>query len=312
MRTTALLFLALLMTGVAFSPRPALAQSDPEAVRREILRRINEERAKSGSPLLRLLDPLNSTAQQHAEEISRQGTLRLTKGSEDVLGERLKKLGYDVHAWTESVTAGTGDLDTVLRNWKSQDSGTYKSLMDDDYRDLGIGLSKLRGAPLYVFLFAVPEAEFFTRTTAPLRDPARVRAAMLEEVNAARRKAGAPPLRANPLLDKAAQKHAEDMLARGYFAHESPGGGTVRERAKEAGYDWHEIGENIAEGQFTVGEVMNGWLKSPGHRRNILNPGFGELGTGIVAAKGKDGQYRVLWVQTFGTANSPKTAPKKK
>jgi uncharacterized protein YkwD len=301
MRTIALLFLALLAAGAMFSSSPARAQGDPETVRREILRRINEERAKAGSPLLRLLDPLNSTAQQHAEEISRQGTLRLTKGSEDVLGDRLKKLGYDVHAWTESVTAGTGDLDTVLRTWKSQDSGTYKSLMDDDFRDLGIGLSKLRGAPLYVFLFAVPEAEFFARTTAPLRDPARVHAAMLEQVNAARRKAGAPPLHANPLLDKAAQKHAEDMLARGYFAHESPGGGTVRERAKEAGYDWREIGENIAEGQLTVGDVMNGWMKSPGHRSNILNPGFSELGTGLVAAKGKDGQHRVLWVQVFGT-----------
>jgi len=307
MRTIALLFLALLTAGAMFpaspaSPAsPANTQGDPETVRREILRRINAERAKSGSPLLRLLDPLNSTAQQHAEEISRQGTLRLTKGSEDVLGDRLKKLGYDVHAWTESVTAGTGDLDTVLRTWKSQDSGTYKSLMDDDFRDLGIGLSKLRGAPLYVFLFAVPEAEFFTRTTAPLRDPARVHAAMLEQVNAARRKAGAPALRANPLLDKAAQKHAEDMLARGYFAHESPDGGTVRERAKEAGYDWREIGENIAEGQLTVGDVMNGWMKSPGHQRNILNPGFSELGTGLVAAKGKDGQYRILWVQAFGT-----------
>jgi uncharacterized protein YkwD len=303
MRTIAILFLALLTAGAAL---PVHAQGDPETLRREILRRINEERAKVGSPLLRLLDPLNAAAQQQAEEISRRGTLRLAKGSEDSLGDHLKKLGYAAHAWTESITAGTGDLATVLRTWKSQDSGTYKSLMDNDFRDLGIGLSKLRGTPLYVFLFAVPEAEFFTRATAPLRDPARVRTALLDQVNAARRKGGAPPLRANPLLDKAAQKHAEDMLARGYFAHESPGGGTVRERAKEAGYDWREIGENIAEGQLTIDEAMDGWMKSPGHRRNILDPGFTELGTGVVAAKGKDGEYRVLWVQNFGTPNAKK------
>jgi uncharacterized protein YkwD len=303
MRTIALLFLALLTAGVAL---PVRAQGDPDAARREILRRINEERAKAGTPLLRLLDPLNAAAQKHADEISRQGTLRLAKGSEDSLGDHLKKLGYDAHAWTESITAGTGDLASVLRTWKSQDSGTYKSLMDNDFRDLGIGISKLRGTPLYVFLFAVPEAEFFTRATAPLRDPARVRALVLEQVNAARRKAGAPPLRINPLLDRAAQKHAEDMLARGYFAHESPGGGTVRERSKEAGYDWREIGENIAEGQLSVDEVMKGWLASLGHRRNILDPGFTELGTGVAAAKGKDGEYRVLWVQDFGAPNAPK------
>jgi uncharacterized protein YkwD len=304
MRTTTIFLLATLATlAIVLS---AHAQGDPDTVRRELLRRINEERAKSGTPLLRLVDALNDAAQQHADEVSRQGTLRFATGSEDSMGERIKKLGYDAHAWTESVTATNGDLASVLRSWKSQDNGTYKSLMDDDFRDLGIGVSKLRGMPLYSFLFAVPQSEFFIRATASLRDPARVRAAMLEEVNAARRKAGAPPLRANPLLEKAAQKHAEDMLARGYFAHESPSGTTVKERSKEAGYDWRTIGENIAEGQLTVDEVMKTWLESPGHRRNILDPGFTEIGIGLALGKGKDGERTVLWVQNFGAPSAPK------
>jgi uncharacterized protein YkwD len=306
MRAIALPLLVTLATGLAAPIAvPARAQSDPEAVRRELLRLINGERAQAGVPLLRLVDALDEAAQQHADEVARQGSLRLAKGSEDAMGARLKRLGYEAHAWTESVTASTGDLAAVLHAWKSQDSGTYKSLMDDDFRDLGVGVSKLRGAPLYAFLFAVPEGEFFLRSTASLRDPARARAAMLEQVDAVRRKAGAPPLRANPLLDRAAQRHADDMLAHGYFAHESPGGATVRERAKEAGYDWREIGENIAEGQFTVDEVMAGWMKSPGHRRNLLDPRFAELGTGLVAAKSKEGGYRVLWVQAFGTPAAP-------
>jgi uncharacterized protein YkwD len=301
MRTTTIFLLATLTTALS-----AHAQGDPDTVRRELLRRINDERAKSGTPLLRLVDALNDAAQQHADEVSRQGTLRFATGSEDSMGERIKKLGYDAHAWTESVTATNGDLASVLRSWKSQDNGTYKSLMDDDFRDLGIGVSRLRGTPLYSFLFAVPQSEFFIRATASLRDPARVRAAMLEEVNAARRKAGAPPLRTNPLLEKAAQKHAEDMLARGYFAHESPSGTTVKERSKEAGYDWRTIGENIAEGQLTVDEVMKTWLESPGHRRNILDPGFTEIGIGLALGKGKDGERRVLWVQDFGAPSAPK------
>jgi uncharacterized protein YkwD len=166
----------------------------------------------------------------------------------------------------------------------------------------------MRGTPLYCFLFAVPEGEFFIRATAPLRDLGRVRAAMLAEVNARRRKAGAPALRLSPALDKAAQGHAEDMLAHGYFAHQSPSGNSpstsVRERAHEAGFDWRAIGENIAEGQFSVAQVMEGWMNSPEHRRNILDPAYTELGTGLVTAKGKDGRYRVIWVQNFG-------APKK-
>jgi uncharacterized protein YkwD len=297
---------AITILAVLLAVGLAAHAQEPDAARRELLRRINEERATKRAPLLRLVDDLNTGAQQHAEEISRQGTLRLANGSEDGMNERLQKLGYDAHAWTESVIATAGDLGSVLQTWKTKETDTYKSLMDDDYRDLGIGIAKLRGAPLYVFLFAVPEGEFFIRATAPLRDPARVRAAILDRVNAARRKAGAPPLRASPLLDQSAQKHAEDMLARGYFAHESPDGKTVRERAREAGYDWRTIGENIAEGQLTVDEVMDTWMKSPDHRRNILEPGFTELGVGLVANKGKGGRYRVIWVQNFGAPSAPK------
>jgi uncharacterized protein YkwD len=302
MRTIAILF--ALLAGLALPVFPARAQ-EPDAARRELLRRINEERATRSIPLLRLVDPLNDAAQQHAEEISRQGTLRLANGSEESMNERLKKHSYDAHSWVESVISTAGDLASVLRDWKAQDKDTHKSLMDDDYRDLGIGVSKLRGAPLYVFLLAVPDAEYFARATASLRDPARVRAAVLEKVNAARLKARAQPLRASSQLDQAAQKHAEDMLARGFFAHESPDGKTVRERAQAAGYDWRAIGENIAEGQLTVDEVMDTWMKSPGHRRNILDPGFTELGVGLALGKGKNGERRVLWAQSFG-------APKKK
>jgi len=289
----------LLSILLAAASVPALAQ-DVDGVRQELLRRINEERAKSGTPLLRLLDALNTAAQQHAEELGKSGTLRMGRGSEDAMGEHLKKLGYDAHAWTESVTATGGGLASVLQTWRSQDSGTYKSLMDDDFRDLGIGVSRMKGTPLYTFLFAVPQAEYFFKTTAPLRDVDRVRAAVLAEVNARRRKAEASPLRADSALDKAAQKHAEDMLARGYFAHESPSGTTVRERSREAGYDWRQIGENIAEGQLSAGEVMETWMESPGHRRNILDKGFTDLGVGLAMGKGKDGEYRVLWAQAFG------------
>jgi uncharacterized protein YkwD len=298
LRKITALLLALLAAAAA---RPLRAQ-DADAVRRDLLRRINEERASAGTPFLRLVDALTTAAQQHADELGQAGTLRMGRGSEETMGERIKSLGYDAHAWTESVTAAPGDLGSVLRAWKSQDNGTFKSLMEDDFRDLGIGVSRLRGTPLYVFLFAVPEGEFFLKSTASLRDPARVRAALLAAVNAQRRKAGAPPLRSDPALDKAAQKHAEDMLARGYFAHESPNGTTVRERAREAGYDWRGIGENIADGQFSVDEVMDGWMRSPEHRRNILDKSFTDLGVGLALGRGKNGEYRVLWVQSFGAA----------
>ncbi len=276
----------------------AAAQDLP--VRSDVLKRINAERTRAGAPLLRLVDALDGVAQQHADEIARRGNLRFARGSEDEMNASLKRAGYDAHEWVESVTASTGGLAEVLQQWKSQNNGTWDALMDGDYRDLGIGIARLRGVPLYTFVFAVPEKEFFLKSTATLRNTDGVRTSMLEEVNAARRRAGAPPVKLEGRLQKAAQEHAEDMLERGYFAHQSPSGTTVRERSTAAGYDWKTIAENIAEGQFTVDEVVKTWLNSPVHRKNILNPSFNELGVGLVTHRGKDGRYRVIWVQNFG------------
>jgi uncharacterized protein YkwD len=291
-RTVPLLALLLLF------PTAAAAQGD---LRQELLRRINAERREAGAPPLRLSAPLTRVAQGQAEEIGRRNSSRLEAGSADAINEKMKRAGYDSHAWTESIAATPGGVDAVIRNWKRGDSQTFRRLLDPQYRDLGIGLGQVRGTPLYTFLYAIPQGDYFTRETAGLRDLERVRAGILAEVNAQRKRAGAPPLSANALLNKAAQRHAEDMLARGYFAHESPQGKTVRERAREAGYEWRTVGENIAEGQFTVDEVMKTWMNSPGHRRNILDPDFRELGVGLALGRSGSG-YRVLWAQAFGTA----------
>lgn len=289
----------LMLFAVLFALLPTLGRSMPDP-RGDLLRRINAERERLGVPALRLAQPLNQAAQQHAEEIVRSGTMRLEQGSERQVSDWIRKAGYNSHRWTESVTSSPDDFDQILHDWRRSDQPTWGSLMDAEVRDLGIGLSRLGGTPLYVFLFAVPEVDHFTRTTGGLRDPERVRAEMLAEVNALRRKARAPALRMNPALQKAAQAHAQDMLDRGFFAHESPSNTTVRERATKAGYKWRNIGENIAEGQKSVDEVMTTWMNSPGHRQNMLEPRFRELGIGLVTGKGRDGEYRVIWVQNFG------------
>jgi hypothetical protein len=214
--------------------------------------------------------------------------------------QRLRRVDYEAHSWTESLATSPGDAATVFRNWRRGDPESFHRILASEVRDLGIGLGRLRGTPLYIFLAAVPEADYFARGTVGIRDLERARAEVLARVNEARKKAGLVPLRSNPRLDQAAQRHAEDMLARGYFAHESPEGQTVRERARAAGYDWRNIGENLAENQRSVDEVLDTWMRSPGHRHNILNPDFRELGVGL--ALGRSGRgYRVLWVQAFGT-----------
>lgn len=292
----ALLVLSALALALLPLGGPAAAESDP---RPELLRRINAERQRAGAPPLRLSPPLARAAQEHAAEVASRGSLRLRAGSTEEMRERLKRLGYQAHAWTENLATNGGDPAEVLRDWRAQDPETWRKILAPEYRDLGIGLARLDGTPLYTFLFAVPAGDWFAAETAGLRDLDRIRAEMLARVNAERQKARVPLLKPNPKLDVAAQRHAGDMLARAYFAHESPEGKTVRERARAAGYDWRSVGENIAEGQLSVAEVMETWMNSPGHRRNILDKGFKELGVGLALGRSGNG-YQVEWVQTFG------------
>ncbi|MER7959482.1 CAP domain-containing protein [Streptomyces sp. NPDC096030] len=113
-------------------------------------------------------------------------------------------------------------------------------------------------------------------------------------VNAERAKAGCGPLSANATLTRAAQGHSDDMAARDYFDHTNPDGDGPGERVTAAGYPWSTYGENIAMGQSTPEQVMNSWMNSPGHRANILNCDFKEIGIGV---HNEGGPY---WTQVFG------------
>ncbi|MER5207238.1 sigma-70 family RNA polymerase sigma factor [Streptomyces sp. NPDC002825] len=114
-------------------------------------------------------------------------------------------------------------------------------------------------------------------------------------VNEERAKAGCGPLTEHPLLTKAAQGHSDDMAARNFFDHTNPDGDGPGERITAAGYTWSSYGENIAKGQTTAAQVMESWMNSPGHRANILNCGFKEIGIGLHTSGGP------YWTQAFGS-----------
>ncbi|WP_052341722.1 CAP domain-containing protein [Salinarimonas rosea] len=132
-----------------------------------------------------------------------------------------------------------------------------------------------------------------------------LRAEALAEVNASREEAGLAPLEPGETLDTIAQDHAEDMLARGYFAHASPDGDAVGDRFRAAGGAASEIvAENLGTcdgcpvppGEARVEAMHRGWMESPGHRANILRDGVTRFGFGIAA---DPASRRTLAVQTF-------------
>lgn len=129
-------------------------------------------------------------------------------------------------------------------------------------------------------------------------EPSVIEQTLLELANAERGKVDAPPLTANLLLIKAARQHSANMARQGVLNHTLDEKG-VAERLKEVGYSWSRYGENIARGQPTPAETISFWMKSSGHRENLLSNNFTQIG--VAMAAGPDGQP--YWTMVLATPN---------
>lgn len=112
-------------------------------------------------------------------------------------------------------------------------------------------------------------------------------------VNEERAKQGLQPLKKNNDLCKVAGIRATETTS--LFSHTRPNGESCFTILKEYNIPYMTVGENIAAGQQTPAEVMNAWMNSQGHRENIMNSSFGQIGVGVV----KGGSYGIYWVQMF-------------
>jgi uncharacterized protein YkwD len=129
----------------------------------------------------------------------------------------------------------------------------------------------------------------FTRSAATAAPEPNMRSALRCLVNVERARHGLPALRSNQELNLAADRHGADMVARGYFAHVSPEGASVADRARASGYlggsqDW-ALGEDIGwgtGGESTPESIVAAFMNSPPHRRVILDRDFRQIGVGVV------------------------------
>ncbi|MCU1752799.1 CAP domain-containing protein [Pseudomonas sp. 6D_7.1_Bac1] len=131
---------------------------------------------------------------------------------------------------------------------------------------------------------------------------------LLDMINSARKQtrqcgaqsfAATTPLAWNATLATAAQTHTRAMANNNFFDHKDRDGRTPGDRAELAGYAGQQIGENIAAGQDTVRKVVDGWLSSPGHCANLMNPQFRELGAAYAVDPKSDAG--IYWTAMFGT-----------
>jgi uncharacterized protein YkwD len=107
--------------------------------------------------------------------------------------------------------------------------------------------------------------------------------------------APAPPVKLSGTLNDVALGHAADMARHDYFEHRDLSGRSPADRVRAAGYREQLVGENIAYGPESADEVVKGWLDSPGHCENIMDPRFGEMG--IAFAPGQASRRGLYWVQ---------------
>jgi uncharacterized protein YkwD len=136
-----------------------------------------------------------------------------------------------------------------------------------------------------------------TTSAPPPTGNAAFEAQVVTIVNTERAKAGCAAVTTDDRLTVAARAHSADMAARDYFSHTTPEGVDFATRITNAGYRWSGAGENIAKGQRTPQDVMTSWMNSAGHKANILNCGFKNLGVGVAADAGGS----LLWTQDFGS-----------
>ncbi|TLS36121.1 CAP domain-containing protein [Pseudalkalibacillus caeni] len=115
---------------------------------------------------------------------------------------------------------------------------------------------------------------------------------VVDLTNQERAKNGLPALKVDLELSKVARAKSQDMHDKNYFSHTSPTYGSPFEMMKQFGIEYRSAGENIAMGQRSPEEVVNAWMNSEGHRKNILNSNYTHIGVGYV----KDGNY---WTQEF-------------
>ena len=131
------------------------------------------------------------------------------------------------------------------------------------------------------------------------------KAGVIKWTNSQRAASSLPPLAQNQKLSATALAKVQDMLKNQYFAHVSPSGTGAADLAKNAGYDFLAIGENLAMGDFADDQALvQAWMDSPGHRANILNSRYTEIGVAVI--KGAfEGRTTWMAVQEFGL---PQTA----
>ena len=280
----------------ALSAAPSYASSVDQ--QQWALKRINLFRAQHGLEPLAMEARLAMASQRHAEDMASNGFFSDNGSDGSSLEIRVRRAGYPYRQVAEQLALGYPGFDSVVDMWM-QRAASRRTLLSPNLVEAGIGYASTnliiegkRFDHFWVLILGEP-------TRAAESDWQRQ---VLERVNIFRSQYGLRPLGIDQRLNKAAQAHASDMAYSDYFDHVAPDGSSAGERARRFGYPWRRIRENIAAGQATPREVVEGWITSSSHRSAMLDSNVEEAGIGNVYLSDDEGRARHhhYWALSLG------------
>lgn len=281
------LCVAILSTGILFAPSSGSAAEDPEG---ELLHAVNEAREKRVlSPLLfdRRLAKAAKLIARYAAKPGRQ--VDYCSLVEDA-GIPCNDIGV------VSSSGALGSVAGIADEWFN-DARTRGTVANSRFGNAGVGVERVddpRLGPLEYWVLVLGNP--------PQPAGRNWRQEVLREVNAFRARHGLPPLRLEPVLNEAAQRHADDMAYRDYFAHKTPSGTGPGDRAAVVGYRGLVL-ENLAAGMGTPKAAVQGWIESKtGHREAMLNRDIRDVGIGyrfLALDRGRT-KYTHYWAMSMG------------
>ncbi|MDG9724565.1 CAP domain-containing protein [Streptomyces sp. DH41] len=268
----------------AASPADSSSPADPDG----FLALVNSARTAAGSRPVSTDPRLVSAARAHAAAMAAAGTLSVETRDGVSVHQRVALAGYAYLTVGEHLVSGPR-TPTEFVAYCLRTERTRRTLHEAAFTHAG--WASVTGGPsddtYWTVVWAVPlTPDGLARTTAEVVDL----------TNRERAGAGLPALAVDARLTRAAQAHSADMVARDFYSHTDPDGGKPWDRAAAAGATRRTVGENIACGQRSPADVVEGWMNSPGHRANILKADFTHIGIGL-ACGGRSGTY---WTQVFG------------
>ena len=269
-----------------------------------VLERVNSERFVTGAEPLVRWEALERAALAKASGIADEAAsfpgarpAHITSMAElDDLPGHLRAAGFEARQASAHVVIA--DRPLTVEDLVDGEPALRADLLDPKLRQVGLGVVRQDRLEILVAIVALSKEFDFVSLTDGLDDAEEVRAELLRLTNDARRTRKRRPLRRDRCLERAAQSYADRMLSEGFYGHLSPEGNDVAFRVRAGGCPRAHVGENLARGQTSASQAVEGWLDSPGHRDNLLQPDFRRVGFGMALGRKAD-EYWIVWVQVL-------------